>query len=374
MNDNKDIKVVQVFESYPLFYQPYIPPIIKEIQAHKKIRLKLNAFKGKPDKDVTIIPSYFKRRLKEKWYAVTHKMQPKLNYAEIKYRNEQVDIVHLQHSFLFSKVKGLLALPKNERPKIIITLRGGDTYVKPWLSKKWQDFYKVDGDKVDGFITMSQHQKQYLHEKWGVSLNKIHVISISFGNPKTVKAKHPNTEIIKIVSVFRMCWEKNIDGNLRTIKQLKEKGCVVQYDMYGDGPDSGQVMYLIDKYNLSSCVTYHGKIENSKLKEKLSGYDFFLQLSHSEALPTSVIEAQAVGLPAIVSNSDGLPEAILDDESGICVAPHDAENAANAIEMLWNDKKKYTLFSEAAINNSHSKFTNQKEAQLLCKLYQEIIK
>jgi glycosyltransferase involved in cell wall biosynthesis len=367
---NKTVSVVQVFEKYPLFYQPYIPPVIEALKCEQQITLRINAFNGAANKDVEIIPSYYKRKFKEKCYALIH--NTKLNYAEIQYINQKVDVVHLQHSFLFPKIIGLLKLPKTQRPKIIITLRGGDTYVKPWVSEKWRDFYTEYGDKVDAFITMSQHQKKYLNKKWGVAKNKIHVIPISFGVAKTTQPKQPNDKILKVVSVFRMCWEKNIDGNLRVIMHLNDKGIKIHYDIYGDGPDSGQVWYLIDKYNLQDCVNYYGKIDNAILKEKLVHYDFFLQLSHSEALPTSVIEAQSLGLPAIVSDSDGLPESIVNEISGYCVSPNDIVNAADLMEALWVDTIKYTQFSEAAIHNSHSKFTNKIEAELLCLLYKNI--
>lgn len=371
MSLSNAIRVVQLFESYPLFYQPYIPPVIAALGQEQNLELRINAFKGTADNGVKIIPSYYKRKFKEKCYALRH--TTKLNYAEIQYINQKVDVVHLQHSFLFPKVTGLLKLPKTQRPKIIITLRGGDTYVKPWVSEKWRKFYTEYGAKVDAFITMSQHQKKYLHEKWGIAENKIHVIPISFGKAKTVQPKTPNKNVIKIVSVFRMCWEKNIDGNLRVIKELKEKGINVHYNIYGDGPDAGQVWYLTDKYNLQNCVTYHGKVDNSVIKEKLAQYDFFLQLSHSEALPTSVIEAQSFGLPAIVSDSGGLPEAILNGKSGYIVATHAAENAANAINTLWNDDKKYKLFSETAIRYAHANFSVNIEVNKLIDLYQKIL-
>lgn len=369
----KVINVVQLFESYPLFYQPYIPPVIDVIKKEGIIKLQINAFKGVPSKDVTIIPKYYKRKFKELFYKIMSKTDISLNYAEIKYINQNVDIVHLQHSFLFPKIKGLLELPKLQGPKVIITLRGGDTYVKPWVSEKWRNFYKDDGDKVDAFITMSQHQKEHLHEKWGVAENKIHVIPISFGKAKTVQPKIQNKDVLKIVSAFRMCWEKNIDGNLRVIQHLKTKGLPIQYDLYGSGPDAGQVMYLIDKYSLQDCVTYHGKVENKILKLQLPKSDFFLQLSHSEALPTSVIEAQSYGLPAIVSDSDGLPEAVVNKKSGYCVPPNDIVKAADLIVSLWVNTIKYTKFSQEAICNSHSKFTNEREAELLCRLYKKII-
>jgi glycosyltransferase involved in cell wall biosynthesis len=372
MSVQQNIKIVQVFEKYPLFYQPYIPPVIEALKREQQITLHVNAFKGTADKDVEIIPSYYWRKIKEQFFALTTKYKPKLNYAEIKYLNQKVDIVHLQHSFLFPKIKGLLELPKSQRPNVIITLRGGDTYVKPWMSKKWRKFYIEDGGKVDAFITMSQHQKDYLHEKWGVAKNKIHVIPISFGAAKVIAPKHPNETVLKVVSVFRMCWEKNIDGNLRVIKELKDKGINVQYSLYGDGPDSGQVWYLIDKYQLSECVTYYGKVKNEVLKNQLPKYDFFLQLSLSEALPTSVIEAQSLGLPAIVSDSGGLPESILNEESGFCLPSYKTDIAANLMVALWSDKQKYRMFSEKAIEFSKTNFSVSNEVNKLLTLYAEV--
>lgn len=357
------MKILYIYDSYPETYQTYLINTLNTLK--QQVNVEVLTYNPSPENHLYVKSFGVKDKLQRLNYKLKLSRYPdrgiKLMYA--------YDVIHLQHSFLFSKVIGLLEVPKNQRPKIIITLRGGDTYVKPWLSKKWQEFYKNYGAKVDGFITMSQHQKQYLHKKWGVSLNKIHVIPISFGAAFQAKPKKPNANVIKIISAFRTCWEKNIDGNLRTVKQLKEKGCAVQYDIYGDGPDSGQVMYLIDKYKLSDCVTYYGKIENTKLKEQLPNYDFFLQLSHSESLGMTVIEAQSYGIPAIVSNSDGLPEVIINDESGYCVPAHDAKAAAEYMTELWKDEIKYFKFSEAAIKNSHNKFTNECEAYALCQLY-----
>src|SRR5690606_22942095 len=133
----------------------------------------------------------------EKLFGLTHKFHPKLNYAEILLLQRKIDIVHIQHSYLFPKIMGLLAQPSLNRPKIIITLRGGDTYVKPWVQKKWADFYTNYGNKVDAFITMSEHQKNYLHTKWGIEKAKIHVIPISFGLRFNSTPKKPDKTKIK---------------------------------------------------------------------------------------------------------------------------------------------------------------------------------
>ncbi len=158
VQDNK-IKIVQLFDSYSNFYQPYIPPVIESLKKMNGLKITVNAFNGKSDGNVVVFPSYYRRKFKEKLYELTHRLNHKLNYVEIYFLQKNIDIIHIQHSYLFPKVLGLLSLEKNKRPKIIISLSGGDTYVKPWVQKKWADFYSNYGNKVDAFITMSEHQK-----------------------------------------------------------------------------------------------------------------------------------------------------------------------------------------------------------------------
>ena len=369
MEISKNIKVAQVFDGYSEFYQPYIPPVMAGLQKENTLAVEIFAFKKGAHDNVTYIPSYYRRKFKEKLYNLTRAGTEKLTYAEIVWLQNKMDIVHLQHSYLFPKVAGLLTFPPEKRPKIMITLRGGDTYVKPWVQEKWKDFYHNTAKHIDAFVVMSDHQKMYLHEKWGVALERIHVIPISFGEKFETTPKNPDPETIKMASVFRMCWEKNIDGNLRVVQHLVSKGLPVQYDIFGSGPDAGQVWYLIDKYGLSKNVTYHGRLANTILKERLDAADFFLQLSHSEAFPTTVIEAQAKGIPALVSNAGGLPAAIVPDKSGYVVATNEIAKGAEAIASLWKNPAAYSAFSQAAIVHAQSQFSVTDEVRRLSQLY-----
>ena len=318
------------------------------------------------------MPSYYFRRILERWYVFLNRNKLKLNYAEIKYLKNKVDVVHIQHSFLFPKVLGLLNMPKELRPKIVITLRGADTYVKPWVNKKWSDFYKNFGNTVDSFIVMSQNQKAYL-QKWGVEKERIQIVPISFGSFSYAEPRYPNSKVIKIISAFRMCWEKNIDANIRIVKKLVDRGYHVQYDIFGDGQDLGQAYYLIDKFNLDKSIKCHGKIENKEFKELLPNYDFYLQLSLSESAGVSVIEAQSKGVPVIVSDSDGLPEMVVDNKTGFVLPYYDVIGASNKIISLFNDEEKYFKFSKKAIEFVNSKFSVERETASLLDLYNNLI-
>jgi glycosyltransferase involved in cell wall biosynthesis len=166
-----------------------------------------------------------------------------------------------------------------------------------------------------------------------------------------------------------MCWEKNIDGNLRVIKYLKEEGHQVQYDMFGDGSDREQALFLVDKYGLNDVVTIHGRVPNETISKQLHEYDFYLQLSHSESLGMSVIEAQAHGIPAVVSNAGGLPEIVEHNKTGCVVDSFEIEEAANYIIQLSKSNEDYLKISEAAIQKAQSSFNIELEMERLMTLY-----
>jgi glycosyltransferase involved in cell wall biosynthesis len=280
------------------------------------------------------------------------------------------EILHLQHSYLFSKIIPFLDLEK--RPKIVITLRGGDTYIKPWLDKRWLDFYVDYSQKIDSFVVMSHDQKNYLM-RWQVPNEKIFVIPISFGSKSTAQAKFPNADKIMLVSAFRMTWEKNIEGSIQLARLLKEKNIAFQYDIYGDGNDLGQLYYLVDKYDLQEFVHIKGSVSNDILKEKLLKYDFFLQLSISDAMPASVIEAQSLGLPCIVSESDGIKEGIVHNKSGISSAYYNIDYFANEIISLWNDRARYFQFSAAAIQFANENYSLEVEVKRTVAMYNSLL-
>lgn len=358
------MKILYVYDQLPSTYQNYMANLLET--AKKEVEIHTLAYND-ARADHNIVSFGIKDRLQR----LASKLSLSKNQSlDIKIMKEY-DIIHLQHSYLFKKLQPLF---KNEDslPKIVITLRGNDTYIKPWLNSIWQDFYKINSKYITSFITVSKHQKEYL-QKWGVEKNKIHVIPVSLGEKTNAKPKQISSKKIQIVSAHRMCWEKNIEGNIRVIKILKEKGYDVTYHIYGDGPDRGQIPYFIDKYNLQNEITYLGKVENNVFKEKLSNYDFFLQLSHSEAFGASVIEAQSMGVPAIISNSDGLLEAIIDNETGFAVDSYDIPAASLAIEKLFLNKEKYFQFSQKSIENSHSKFSIDVEINKLQNLYKKIL-
>jgi len=347
-----------------------MPLAIESMRKQEDIDLKVITYNESKDSAVQVLPKYYARKSYEKIYQHLSKTYKSLNYLEIYAIKNNIDVIHIQDSYLFNKVSSLFEFQSEDRPKIVLTMRGAETYTKPWVFKKWKLFYRDYYKKIDAYIVMSNHQKQYLHEKWGVALSKIKVIPISFGAAFYQEPKVPNKSVIKIASVFRLYWAKNITDNLKFIKGLKDKGLQVEYDIYGSGPDVEQIFFLRDKYGLNKEVKLIGKLENTILKEKLANYDFILQLSITESLGMSVIEAQAYGLPGIVSHAGGLPEVVVDGETGFVFKNYEATVAE--VINLWKNPDRYKCFSQRAIEHSHKKFSIDREVADLVALYKTL--
>lgn len=357
------MKILYIYDKYPTTYQNYLLGLLNNIREQLNIK---SLIYGKSNySDYQCLSFGFKdkiQRIKYKFGLTKHASYDIKIMANF-------DVIHLQHSYLWRKLTPLKKLKK--KPKIVITLRGGDTYIKPWVDPAWSNFY-TNADSIDAFIVMSQHQKEYL-KKWSIPENKIHIIPISFGELSKYKPKYPNENKMKLIAAFRMTWEKNIEGTIQFAKRLKDSDVDFEFDIYGDGNDLGQLYYLIDRYELKDYVFPKRKIENNLLKQKMIEYDFFVQLSISESLGMSVIEAQSLGLPCVVSDSDGLPEAVLPNKTAICSDYRNIDYFSSEIIKLWKDRERYYKFSEEAIRFSNSNFTIEKEIQKTMTLYNQIM-
>ncbi len=75
----------------------------------------------------------------------------------------------------------------------------------------------------------------------------------------------------------------------------------------------------------------------SDVTDILNGADIYCQPSRSEGLGLAILEAMAVGLPVVASRVGGIPEAVLNGQTGILVAKESPTELADALEALASD-------------------------------------
>jgi glycosyltransferase involved in cell wall biosynthesis len=103
----------------------------------------------------------------------------------------------------------------------------------------------------------------------------------------------------------------------------------------GDGPERDHVTAAVRAEGLADRVELSGTRDD--VGDVLAGADLFVLSSRSEGMPMSVLEAMAAGLPVVATAVGGVPEVVVDGETGILVPPGDVQALADAIQRLLED-------------------------------------
>ncbi len=91
-----------------------------------------------------------------------------------------------------------------------------------------------------------------------------------------------------------------------------------------------------------------------------------------EGLAKAAIEAQALGVPAVVTDVGGLPEIVEDGKTGLVVPPRDARALADAIMELAADRERRRAMGEAAVARVADVFDYRKSARQFADLFRRL--
>jgi colanic acid/amylovoran biosynthesis glycosyltransferase len=125
-----------------------------------------------------------------------------------------------------------------------------------------------------------------------------------------------NKEHPKILTVARLHWKKGLEDSLIALSILRNLGIQFQYNIVGAGDEFERLKYISYKLGLTDSVHFLGKKSHEEVRDLMSSHQIYLQYSLSEGFCNAVLEAQASGLLCIVSDAEGLPENVMNGETG----------------------------------------------------------
>lgn len=137
----------------------------------------------------------------------------------------------------------------------------------------------------------------------------------------------------------------------------------------GDGPDRPEVAAAVRHAGLEGSVELVG--ERHDVPALLADADVFVLASRSEGLPMSVLEAMAVGLPVVASAVGGVPEAVVDGETGLLVPHSDPSALARALRQLLEEPDLLRRFGTAGRERARMTFALPRFQDAHLRLYRE---
>ena len=172
--------------------------------------------------------------------------------------------------------------------------------------------------------------------------------------------EHP----LKVLSVGRLEWKKGYEFALSALKRLQDQGCNFEYRVIGEGEHRAALEFASCQLGINGRVCFLGAVPHDQVIRHLQWADIFLHPSVSEGFCNAVIEAQAVGLPVVCTDADGLPENVADGITGFVVPRRDSIKLAEKLTLLISDPNLRLTLGEAGRKRVMEKFQldEQKEA------------
>src|SRR5215472_14851689 len=177
-----------------------------------------------------------------------------------------------------------------------------------------------------------------------------------------------------IIAVGRLIPKKGFGDLIRACALLAERGKSFCCEIIGEGPLEDQLRRQIGELHLQNNVVLTGAKPQIELRRRLAAANIFVLPSvidpdgGMDNLPTVIMEAMATGLPVVSTNIGGIPEMVIENETGFLVQPGETTAIADAIERVVNDCSLAANLGHSAYERARTLFSIEQNVRELCAL------
>jgi glycosyltransferase involved in cell wall biosynthesis len=185
--------------------------------------------------------------------------------------------------------------------------------------------------------------------------------------------ERPQNGPIVIGAVARLSPEKGLDVLLRAVALMRDRGIETQVILAGDGPNREELVRLAAELGLSTRVEFVGEVAHEDVPAVLRRMEIFVIPSTWEGFGVAALEASAMELPVVGSNIHGLPDVVLDGETGLLVPAGDGAKLAEAIGRLIADRDLRRRMGAAGRTFVLREYRWEDNARLMEALYERVM-
>ena len=156
---------------------------------------------------------------------------------------------------------------------------------------------------------------------------------------------------------------------VKVLQQLQEQYPSATLTMVGPDKDGSLQTTKDFAKSLGITVNFSGQLTKEEWWELASKHDIFINTTHFDNTPVSVMEAMALGLPVISTNVGGIPFLLTNEQNALLVPDNDITAMTNAVLDLLENKPKNNLL----ITNART-FIEQMDWKLVKQSWVSILK
>lgn len=275
------------------------------------------------------------------------------------------DIVHFEFGTL---AKDIATIKRLTAVKMSVSFRGYDLN---YIGLNDSNYYSDVWNNSDGVHFLGEDLKRRAVKR-GYQSAKVEALIAPAVDTDVFHRRITDNRFnnkLRIVSVGRLTWKKGFEYAVQALHLLREKGIPFEYTIIGEGDHLHAIEYTIHELGLQDQVSLAGYMSPPVLREFLLTTDVFVHPAISEGFCNSVLEAQAMGLPVICSDADGLGENVVDGETGFVVSKWDVEQLAEKLEWCYNNYEAARQMGERGIQRVHRHFKIEDQARAFVQFY-----
>lgn len=203
-------------------------------------------------------------------------------------------------------------------------------------------------------VTVSDYNLSWLRERYGESANSTTRLYNGIDLQKFTFAPSPMSTEPEILAVGRLVEKKGFCYLIEALRLLRDAGQTLRCTLIGDGPLRPALEAQIQAAGLKNVVTLAGFMPQRDIIAAMRGATLVAapciisEEGDRDGLPTVLLEAMALGTPVISTCVAGIPELVVEGETGRCVAPQNPQALADAIAGLVGNEPLRQQFSHAA--------------------------
>ena len=229
-------------------------------------------------------------------------------------------------------------------------------------------------ESARSIVTVSDFAAHFLKKRFPASVAKIRRVynGIDLNDFRRSDFSSP---IPSIMAVGRLIEKKGFTDLICACEVVRKRGREFRCQIIGEGPLEKALRAQIDAGGWQGQVEVAGPRPQSEVRERLAGATLFVLPCIAEPsgamdnLPTVIMEAMAAGLPVISTQIGGIPEMVVENETGLLVSPNDPSALAGAIEKLLFDPAVAKKFGQAGYERACALFSIEKNVRDLLRLF-----
>jgi glycosyltransferase involved in cell wall biosynthesis len=262
----------------------------------------------------------------------------------------QVDLIYFY--WMVPELMGAIAFRDTVQPglKIVSRAHGGDLYreLRPGAYIGLRDTI-VRG--IDEIYCISEHGKTYLEDRYPFLKSILHTARLGVDDPVDRNVQ-PSDEPLSIITCSFVLREKRLHLIVDAIEHLLRVSPwrKIKWTHVGDGELYDELRAAVSaRLGTRAQVIFKGYLSYPQVMElyRNEKFDVFINVSDSEGIPVSLMEASAFGIPMIATNVGGNNE-IVNAENGVLMSANPDIETLAATLVRFSDRPAAIAFRQRA--------------------------